>query len=125
MSAPDISTPPSRGLSRLLRNQGGSKNDSTNSLADSSNSDDPNAELGVGLRPSSSRGVGDRLADRIRRRSVDDRRDSADSTKQRLSSLLPSRRNKLKRAKSSELIAEPAPSTENLDLTGNQSDHEG
>ncbi|KAK5174752.1 uncharacterized protein LTR77_001835 [Saxophila tyrrhenica] len=124
MSAPDVNTPPSRGLSRLLRNQGDSKNNSTNSLVDSSNSDDQNPESAVGLRPGSSRGVGERLADRIRRKSVDDRRDSAESAK-RLSSFIPSRRNKLKRNKSSERQAEsrePSPVNESLTLAGNQSD---
>ncbi len=121
MPAPDFSTPPGRELSKLLRRQGDSKNDSSNSLAESSNSDDPNRESGVGLRPTSSRGM-ERLADRIRRRSVDDRRGSADSGK-RLSSLLPAKLSKLKRTKSSEEIkAEPTPSNDTLLLTGNQSD---
>lgn len=101
MPATDPSTPPLRGLARLKRNPGDNGNDSTNSLVSSSNSDDPTAEAGVGLRPSSAGGIG-KLADRLRRRSVDDRRDSADAGN-RLSALLPGRRNKLKRTKSSDL----------------------
>lgn len=102
MPATDVATPPSRrGVSRLRRIQGEGNNDSTNSLVSSSNSDDPNADSGVGLRPASSGGIG-KLTDRLRRRSVDDRRGSEDSAK-RLSALIPGRRNKLKRAKSSDL----------------------
>lgn len=121
MPATDVATPPSRGgLSRLRRNQGDGANDSTNSLISSSNSDDPNGDSGVGLRPTSSGGIG-KLTDRLRRRSVDDRRGSDDSGK-RLSALIPSRRNKLKRAKSSELKRNAEPGSTGLPQSNNGSD---
>jgi hypothetical protein len=121
MPTADLATPPSRGLSRFKRSQGNGENNSTNSLVSSSNSDDPNTESGVGLRPNSSGGIA-KLADRIRRKSVDDRRGSVDSGK-RLSSLLPGRRNKLKRTKSSELSSTNVEAESGATaLTGNQSD---
>lgn len=120
----DLSTPPSRGLSRLRRNHGDSdpsRNNSTNSLVSSSNSDDPNGDSGVGLRPVTSGGIG-KLTDRIRRKSIDDRRSSADAGK-RLSSLLSGRKHRLKRAKSSELGSSNGNADgSTLALPGNQSD---
>jgi hypothetical protein len=119
---PDLASPPSRGIARLQRNQGSNEeqNNSTNSLVSSSNSDDPNQDS-PGLRPTSSSGIG-KLADRIRRKSVDDRRGSTDSGK-RLSALIPGRRNKLKRVKSSELSPLATPDDDGaLTLQKTQSD---
>ena len=116
-------TPSPRGtLSRLKRNLGDS-NESNNSLASSSNSDDPNASSG--LQPTTAEGVGRKLRARLRRRSVDDRRDSNDSGK-RLSNLIPGRKNKPKKTDSDELerqsSVDSAAGNVGLGLVGNQSD---
>ena len=67
----------------------------------SSNSDNPDA--GLSLRPTTSDGVTGKLRDKLRRKSVDDRRDSADAGK-RLSNLIPSRRkSKLKKERLGDL----------------------
>ena len=85
-----------------LRDKLGDSNGSSNSLGSSSNSDDPNADLT--LRPTTSDGVGQKLKDKLRRKSVDTRRDSEDSGK-RLSNLMPrSRRSKPTNVSSSDLL---------------------
>lgn len=123
MSATIDSTPSPRGaLSKLRRNQGGSNN-SANSLADSSNSDDPNAD--PERRPSTSSGIG-KLKERIRRKSVqEDRRPSADAGN-RLSKVLSGRKNKLRKTPSTDLEGrlrvDESSSTGNLALSGNRSD---
>ena len=120
MPSTDLGAPSPRGkLSKLRRNLGDS-NDSSNSLASSSNSEDPNADLT--LRPTTSEGVGSKLRDRLRRKSVDDRRESTDSGK-RLSNLIPRRKSKPKNSTTSDLsqqiIAQPG--NGNLNLAGNLS----
>lgn len=107
---------PRRTLSKLRRNLGDS-NGSSNSLASSSNSDDPTADLS--LRPTTSDGVTGKLRDKLRRKSVDDRRDSQDSGK-RLSQLIPRRKSKAREKKSSDLDRQlsPEPGNGNLGISG-------
>lgn len=82
---------PIRALSRLRRNHDG-RNDSSNSLIDSSNSDDPGTEKST--RASIESGV-NKIKDHVRRRSTDDRSGRSDSqTAKRLSKLVPHRRRK-------------------------------
>jgi hypothetical protein len=102
MPSTDRSAPSPRGTLARLRDKLGDSNESSNSLASSSNSDDPNADLS--LRPTTSDGVGTKLRDKLRRKSVDNRRDSEDSGK-RLSNLMSrSRRRKPKNVSSSDLL---------------------
>ena len=121
MPATDAGAPSPRGtFSRLRRNLGDS-NESSNSLASSSNSDDPNAS--PSRRLSTADGVGVKLRDRLRRKSLDDRRGSNDSGN-RLSNLMHGRKSKLKTTKADDpeqqLSADSG--SGNLGLLGNQSD---
>jgi hypothetical protein len=144
MPSTDSSAPSTRGTLARLRDKLGDSNESSNSLASSSNSDDPNADLS--LRPTTSDGVAGKLRDKLRRRSVDNRRDSEDSGK-RLSNLMSrSRKSKSKNALSSDLdrqlsvdsnngnLGISGLSTSSLDLAGSgrsslftdgESEHEG
>ena len=122
MPATDLAAPLPRGkLSSKFRRKLGDSNDSSNSLASSSTSEDPNAEQS--LRPSTSDGAGGRLKNRLRRKSVDDRRGSNDAGK-RLSNLMPGRKDRPKKTDWNEperqLSADSG--TGNLGLLGNQSD---
>ena len=101
MPSTENSAPSPRGTLARLRDKLGDSNESSNSLASSSNSDDQNADLR--LRPTTSEGVGTKLKDKLRRKSVDTRRDSQDSGR-RLSNLMSRRRkSKSKNAASSDL----------------------
>ncbi|KAK3701386.1 hypothetical protein LTR37_015484 [Vermiconidia calcicola] len=98
MSTTDLPLPAPRSVSKLRRKLG-KNNDSSNSLAESSNDDDPNAD--ASRRSSTSGGLG-KLKDRMRRKSVDERRRSDDSGK-RLSAIIPDRKSRrLEKEKSSE-----------------------
>lgn len=120
MASTDQPTPSPRSAFFKLRPKD-SRNESSNSLDTSSNSDDLNVDGGT-LRPSTSEGS-TRFRDRLRRKSVDDRRDSNDSGR-RLSTLLSGRRNKLKKTPSTDLekYLRPKTSNGNLELSGNRSD---
>ena len=99
MSSNELATPPSQGP--LNPGEGlGDSNTSSNSLVSSSNDDDPGADLS--LRPTSSAGLS-KLTDRLRKKSVDERRGSNDSGR-RLSTL----KNKLKKTKSKDVRPSPS-----------------
>ena len=89
-------------------------------MVSSSNSDNPDADLS--LRPTTSDGVTGKLRDKLRRKSVDDRRDSADAGK-RLSNLIPSRRSKRKKDKQDDLDRQTTldSQTGSLGISGNLS----
>ena len=121
MASTEQPTPSPRSAFFKLRPKD-TRNESTNSLDTSSNSDDLNID-GGSLRPSTSEGS-TRFRDRLRRKSVDDRRDSNDSGR-RLSTLLSGRRNKLKKTPSTDNLENrlrPKTSNGNLELSGNRSD---
>ena len=121
MPTTDSGTSSPRGaLSKLRRNQGGSNNSSA-SLASNSNSDDPNADSE--RRLSTASGIG-KLKERLRRKSVDDRRGSDDS-ESRLSKLISSGRNSPKKTPPTDFERSLNVETSdggNLDLSGNRSD---
>lgn len=90
MPATEPNTPPPRGaLSRLRRNKG-LANASANSFGAGS-TDGDESEPGGGLRASMDAAIG-KVKERTKRRSVDDRRGSDDTSTKRLSALLPRKR---------------------------------
>ena len=121
MPATDLAAPSPRGTLSRLRRKPGDSNESSNSLASSSNSDDPSAS--PGLRASISEGVGRKLKDRLRRKSVDDRRGSNES-RNRFSNFLLDRKNKVKETDSNGLDRQLSidSGSGNLALYQNQSD---
>ena len=100
MPSTDLAAPLPRGKLSKLKHALGDSNGSSNSLVSSSNSDAPETDLS--LRPTTSHGVTGKLRDRLRRKSVENRRDSQDSGN-RLSNLMSRRKSKAKKDESNEL----------------------
>lgn len=123
MPSIELAAPSPRGKLSKLKHALGDSNGSSNSLASSSNSDVPDADLT--LRPTTSDGVTGKLRDRLRRKSVDDRRDSQDSGKrERLSNLIARQKSKAKNALSSDSdrqLTVDSSSNGNLGIAGNLS----
>jgi hypothetical protein len=125
MPSTELAAPSSRGKLSKVKNALGDSNGSSNSLASSSNSDIPDADLS--LRPTTSDGVTGKLRDRLRRKSVDDRRGSQDSElgkRERLSNLISRKKNQAKNALSSDSdrqLTVDSSSNGNLGIKGNLS----
>lgn len=100
MPSTELAAPSPRGTFAKLRDALGDSDGSSNSLVSSSNSDHPDAPLSH--RPTTSDGVTGRLRDRLKRKSVDERRGSQDLG-EKLSNLISRGRSKAKKAQAEHL----------------------
>lgn len=120
MPATEQGTPSPRGaLSKLRRNKGPT-NASTSSLANGSGDGEDSSE-GGGLRASMDAAF-EKVKERTRRKSVDDRRGSDDASARRLSSIIPHRKRASKVDAPGLQRNLSAQSGDNLSFTGNRSE---
>ena len=118
-----LAEPPPRGLSKLRSRGKGIVSASTTSLTNSSGDGDDKSALSAtdnGLLRSSMDAAIDKVRDRTRRRSVDDRRGSDDVPGRRLSTLVSKTKRKIKGEKGSE--PDRTLSVDSFGFEGNQSD---